>query len=202
MPHVVVRVYEDSGPLIGVLREREGEVRDIMTSVPGFVMYGIMDTGGGAVSVTVCEDRAGTDESIARAARWIKTNLPDARIDPPRILQGEAVVRFQAEGIPDRAAHLAVRIFNEPAPPGLRDHTDAIRELMTTAPGFRAYMAVETDGSGISIIAGDDKAATDAIAERMLKFVTTRYPEMQPRTMAQLIEGTGIFRFDAQVALA
>src|SRR6478609_336507 len=116
MPHAVVRVYTDSGPLIGVLREREDEVRGIMTSVPGFIGYGIMDTGKGAVSVTICQDKAGTDESIQRAARWIKENLPDATIDPPQIFEGDNVVSFNAEGLPASGrsgAHLTVRIFSE-----------------------------------------------------------------------------------------
>src|SRR5262245_58780008 len=41
MPHAVVRLYTDSGPLIGMLKERQDEVRDIMTGVPGFMSYGI-----------------------------------------------------------------------------------------------------------------------------------------------------------------
>jgi hypothetical protein len=195
-------VYKDAGPLIGVLREREAEVRDIMTSVPGFLMYGLMETGGGGiVSLTICKDRAGTDESIARAAEWIMTNTPaGTKIDPPQIVQGEPVVRFQAEGIPDRGAHVAMRIFGSPTPPGLSDRADAIREFMAGMPGFRSYTAVASDGGGLSIITGDDKAATDKIGERMLQFVTSTYPEVQPRPVAQLIEGTSLFRFEAQVA--
>src|SRR5215831_18679140 len=42
MPNAVVRLYTDSGPLIGMLKERQDEVRDIMTGVPGFMSYGIM----------------------------------------------------------------------------------------------------------------------------------------------------------------
>jgi hypothetical protein len=204
MPHSVVRIYTNSGPLVGLLREREDEVREIMTSVSGFLMYGLMETGdGGIVSLTVCEDRAGTDESVARAAEWIKANSPaDVSVDPPRILQGEPVVRFRAENIPDRDAHVALRIFRAPAPPDLANHSDAIRELMTAVPGFRSYTAIATDGNGVSIISADDKAGTDTIGERMREFVTTAYPAEGAIPRAELIEGTSLFRFEAQPAPA
>jgi hypothetical protein len=47
--------------------------------------------------------------------------------------------------------------------------------------------------SDVSIIGGDDKASVDAIGERMREFISTTYPEVQPRPVAQLIEGTALF---------
>jgi hypothetical protein len=38
MPHSVVRLYTESGPLVGMLREREDEVRDLMTSIPALAL--------------------------------------------------------------------------------------------------------------------------------------------------------------------
>jgi hypothetical protein len=72
-----------------------------------------MDTGKGAVGVTSCQDQrlVRTSRSGA-AAKWIKENLPDAKIDPPQILECDDVVRFDAEGLPTSTragAHLAVR---------------------------------------------------------------------------------------------
>jgi len=205
VPHAFVRIYSEAGPLTGILRERKDEVRSIMTSVPGFNFYGIMDTGSGIVSLTVCDSQEGTDESIARAAEWIMTNSPaDFKIDPPQILQGEPVVRFQAENLPEDAqgAHVALRVFDAPAPPGLADRADAIREFMSAMPGFRSYWAIATANGGVSIISGDDKASVDAIGERMREFITTTYPERQPRPVAQLIEGTALFRAAAQATPA
>jgi hypothetical protein len=202
MPHSVVRLYSDSGPLVARLRESEAEVRAIMHSVPGFLTYGIMDTGGGAISVTTCEDKAGTDESIARAAEWIKTNLPEAKIAPPRIIEGEGIFRFQAEGIqPGGHAHLAVRIFSDAAPPGLRQREAEVRELMTAVSGFRSYTVVDTGSGGVTIIAGEDKDATDEVSRRMREFVQAQYPDFT-RTPPQVIEAEGVFRFDAQAAPA
>jgi hypothetical protein len=203
VPHAVVRIYPEAGPLTGILRERKDEVRSIMTSVPGFNFYGIMDTGSGIVSLTVCDSQEGIDESIARAAEWIMTNSPaDFKIDPPQILQGEPVIRFQAENIPESGAHVALRVFAAPAPQGLADRADAIREFMSAVRGFRSYWAIATENGGVSIISGDDKASVDAIGERMLEFVTATYPEVPPRPVAQHIEGTALFRATAQTTPA
>jgi hypothetical protein len=43
--------------------------------------------------VTVCEDKAGTDESSRRAAEWVKENF-GATTDPPAITEGDAVLQF------------------------------------------------------------------------------------------------------------
>jgi hypothetical protein len=199
MPHAVVRLYTDSGPLIGVLREREGEVRDIMTSVPGFISYGIMDTGTGAISVTTCQDKAGTDESIRRAAKWINENLPDAKIDPPQIFEGDNVIRFDAQDLPTTirgSAHLSVRIFDAPPPAGLIERMDEARAVMRAVPGFRAYTAIANQTGGVSITAAADKAACDAVGNAMRDFIRTNFPTRQGPQ--QVIEADGVFRFDAQ----
>src|SRR5262245_4315771 len=94
MPHAVVRLYTDSGELVSKIKEREADVRQLLSSIPGFVFWGIADTGTGAFTFTACEDKAGTDESVVRAARWIKANLPDANIAPPRIIEGETALQI------------------------------------------------------------------------------------------------------------
>jgi len=45
------------------------------------------------VTVTVCEDKTGTDESSKRAAEWVKENV-SATADPPAITEGETVLQF------------------------------------------------------------------------------------------------------------
>jgi len=44
--------------------------------------------------VTVCDDKAGADESSRRAAEWVKANL--STVDPPAITEGDAVLHFTA----------------------------------------------------------------------------------------------------------
>lgn len=200
MPHCVVRVYNNSGPLISAVRERESEVREIMTGTPGFVSWAIIDTGKGALSITVCDDKVGTDDSSARAAAWIKANLRDAKIDPPQMLEGEQVVRFAGEGFDATTRpHLVVRIFSEPAPAGLMERMDEARALMTAVPGFRAYTVIRTATGGVSVTAAQDKEASDAVGQAMREFVLAINPDRRP---PQVIEGEGVFRFAAQAAPA
>jgi restriction endonuclease Mrr len=61
--------------------------------VPGFIRYAAFRTGDGGITVTMCEDKAGTDESSKRAAGWVEENV-DGTVDPPRISEGSALLEF------------------------------------------------------------------------------------------------------------
>ena len=93
--HVVVRSYSGSGAseLFDLLEQREDEVRELITTVPGFVSYAAFRADGGGKTVTVCQDKDGTDESSNRAAGWVKENM-DSPIDPPEITEGDTVLNF------------------------------------------------------------------------------------------------------------
>ena len=95
--YAVVRTYSGQGAseLFDLLEQREEDVKALMTAVPGFVTYSAARNGGGGVAVTVCEDKAGADESSRRAAEWVKENL-SAVVDPPAITEGDAVLHFGA----------------------------------------------------------------------------------------------------------
>lgn len=197
MTHVVVRLYSNSGPLVGRIRKSEAEVRAIMAEVPGFQAYGFADTGSGALSITACDDKAGCDESVRRAAEWIKTNLPDADIAPPRIFEGERVVLIQHRVAPE-PPHVAVRLFNagvfDPAVTLLREGEAEIRELTTGLPGLRSYSVINTGTGGVSILVGDDKASTDEVARHVGPWIEARLPGLPP---VERIEAEGVFRFTA-----
>ena len=94
--YAVVRNYSGSGAseLFDLLGEREADVRELISTVPGFVSYVAARTGADSgVTVTVCEDEAGTDESSRRAAEWVKENVSGAA-DPPSISAGNTVLQF------------------------------------------------------------------------------------------------------------
>jgi hypothetical protein len=203
VPHVVVRIYPDAGPLTEILKARLDEVRGIMSGVPGFRSYGLLDTGGGIVSVTSAESKDGTDESSARAAEWVIANSPeDVKIPAPQITEGEGIWRFEVEGAPEAGAHVAVRIFSAPPPDGLRERQDDIRELMTAVHGFYSYGVIDTEsGGGISIVTGKDKETTDEVGRRMRDWVRAQYPDFS-RPQPQIIEGESLIRFTAQATPA
>ena len=68
-------------------------MKALLTGVPGFVNYAAVRSGDGGVTVTVCQDKAGTDESSRRAADWVKENV-GATTDPPSITEGDTVLHF------------------------------------------------------------------------------------------------------------
>jgi hypothetical protein len=97
MMFVVVRTYSGQGApeLFDLLGEREDDVKNLIGGVPGFVSYTAFRSGDGGITVTVCQDKAGTDESSRRAAEWVKENV-SATADPPVITEGSTVLQFNS----------------------------------------------------------------------------------------------------------
>jgi hypothetical protein len=95
--YAVVRTYKGQGAseLFDLLGQREEDVKALLSGVPGFVNYAAVRTDDGGVTVTVCEDKAGTDESSRRAAEWVKENV-SATADAPVITEGNTVLHFSA----------------------------------------------------------------------------------------------------------
>ena len=93
--HVVVRSYSGQGAseLFDAMEQREEDVRELISGVPGFVSYAAFRSGDGVMTVTACQDKAGTDESSNRAAAWVKENVSTS-VDPPEITEGSAFIQF------------------------------------------------------------------------------------------------------------
>ena len=81
--------------MFDLLAQREGEVKNIIGGVPGFVSYAAFGSGDNGTTVTVCQDKSGTDESSRRAAEWVKANVPTA-VKPPEITEGDALLHFSS----------------------------------------------------------------------------------------------------------
>ncbi len=95
--YVVVRSYSKQGAseLFDLLGQRDEEVKSLISGVPGFVSYAAFRSGDGGMTVTVCQDKAGTDESSRRAAGWVKENV-SAMANPPVITEGSTVLHFNS----------------------------------------------------------------------------------------------------------
>jgi hypothetical protein len=92
---VVVRSYSGQGAseLFDLLGQRQDDVKELIGGVPGFVSYAAFRSGDGGMTVTVCQDKAGTDESSRRAGEWVKENV-SADVSPPTITEGDTVLHF------------------------------------------------------------------------------------------------------------
>ena len=95
--HAVVRSYSGPGAseLFDLLGQREEDVKNLIGGVPGFVSYTAFRSGDGGLTVTVCQDKTGTDESSRRAAEWVKENVSTTG-SPPVITEGNTVLQFSS----------------------------------------------------------------------------------------------------------
>jgi len=93
--YAVVRSYSGQGAseLLDLLGQREDDVKSLISGVPGFVSYAAFRSGDGGMTVTICQDKAGTDESSRRAADWVKENVSTTG-NPPVITEGSTVLQF------------------------------------------------------------------------------------------------------------
>ena len=93
--YVVVRSYSGQGAseLFDLLGQREEDVKSLISGVPGFVSYAAFRSGDGGMTVTVCQEKTGTDESSRRAAEWVKENASTTG-NPPVITEGSTVLQF------------------------------------------------------------------------------------------------------------
>ena len=82
--YAVIRHYKGNAQLMDELARRTDEVEQLIRGVPGFVSYCLVRTADGGFSVSVFQDRAGTEESNRRAADWIRQNAPRWRGARPR----------------------------------------------------------------------------------------------------------------------
>ncbi|MDX3537839.1 hypothetical protein PV721_26435 [Streptomyces sp. MB09-01] len=90
--YAAVRRYEGVTDPAEAGRLVDGGFVPIMRRVPGFVAYYWVDAGNGVmVSTSVFQDRAGADESIERAADFVRQNLASLLPNPPQVSAGEVV---------------------------------------------------------------------------------------------------------------
>lgn len=92
--HAVIRTYTGSGAreLFDLLEQRKSEVEGIMRTVDGFDSYFLVRTSEGGTSITLCESKAGADESVRRAREWVATNASDIPVDGPRVSEGPVIL--------------------------------------------------------------------------------------------------------------
>ena len=91
----VVRQYSGPGAaeIFDAIEGKKDEVESISRGVSGFVSYTLLRTDQGGVSVTVCQDKAGTDESVKAAADWVRQNVSTSA-NPPLISEGNNILQL------------------------------------------------------------------------------------------------------------
>lgn len=94
--HAVTRFYSGPGAkeLFDLLALKKDDVESVMRGVNGFVSYTLFWSDNGGVSLTVCRDKAGADESVQRARDWIAKNGPHLHVSPPALSEGEVILQL------------------------------------------------------------------------------------------------------------
>ena len=95
--YAIVRNYSGAGAkqLFDVLERQKAEVEATIGKVPGLVSYSLVRGADGGMSITVCQDKAGADESVKVAREWIRKNAPDVPAYPPAIMEGTVIVQIK-----------------------------------------------------------------------------------------------------------
>lgn len=95
--HAVVRNYSGKGSkkLIDVIEKNKTEVEGLLQAINGFVSYYLVRTARGGFSVSVYQDKAGTDESIRVARDWISKNAGNLGTARPTVSEGTVVFHLK-----------------------------------------------------------------------------------------------------------
>ena len=93
--YAVVRTYSGQGAkeLFDLLEKHKTDVEKLIRSVKGFVSYTLAHSGDGGFSVTVCQDKAGTDESIQLAREWVAKNAANTGAGAPKVSEGPVFIQ-------------------------------------------------------------------------------------------------------------
>jgi hypothetical protein len=93
--HAVVRTYSGDGAqeLFNVLEKNKAEVEKLIRSIKGFVSFSLVRTATGGFSVSVFQDKTGTEESVCIARDWIMKNAGNTGAAPPSISEGTVILQ-------------------------------------------------------------------------------------------------------------
>ena len=92
--HAVIRNYSGKGAkgLFDIFEKHKAEAEGVMRPIKGFVSYLEARTAGGGFTVTVCEDKAGTEESTRAARDWIAKNAGNIGAAAPTVSEGTVML--------------------------------------------------------------------------------------------------------------
>ena len=95
--YAAVRRYEGVTDTKEVARQVEEHFLPIISEMPGFVAYYVLDAGEGVmVSTTVFEHQAAEEESSWRAGQFVAQHIAPLSPNPPQVTAGDVVVEHNS----------------------------------------------------------------------------------------------------------
>jgi hypothetical protein len=89
--HAVIRKYAAGPEVLEEMQTKAAHLEQTMRQTPGFVAYYFLTTDDGVATITITEDEAGTQESMGRAASWVRDNLTSS-LGAPEVIRGETLI--------------------------------------------------------------------------------------------------------------
>ena len=95
--HAVTRTYSGHGAkeLMDAIEKNKAEIERLVRSVKGFVSYSLVRTASGGFSVSIYQDKAGTEESSRIARDWIANNARNTGVSAPSISEGAVLLHLK-----------------------------------------------------------------------------------------------------------
>jgi hypothetical protein len=90
--HASIRTYPENAELAEQLAARGDEIKAVVADVAGFHAYYLVRTEDVTVSITVCDDQGGVQDSNELAAAWLLQNVPDQAEARPKLVQGRVLI--------------------------------------------------------------------------------------------------------------
>ena len=179
--HGVLRHYTvDPKNVNEIVRRVAAEGLTFLKAIPGFVSWGLMDTGHGhMVTYSVYEAKTGAEESTKKAAAWIKENIASLVPSPPRVIEGEIRLREVKES----AKYGVIRRY-QVDPKNIDQIVSRAKSgflsQVTHLPGFASYSILDAGKGTLATISGfttpsgaaeSTKAASTFVKEQLAALV-------------------------------
>ena len=99
-PHVVVAIFNQPPP--PGLKEREAEIREVVSAAPGFRSWtAVGPTSTGGIIILVADDKAAADAIMRHMRDYNQANHPElAATAQPQLIEGQAIRRIRGETVP------------------------------------------------------------------------------------------------------
>ena len=95
--YATVRRYTATPGLADKFTAHRKDIENVIRTAPGFISYTMIKTPDGAVSVTVCDEKAGAEKSNQLAADWIKQNMAGVTKKAPEVYAGDVVLTLSGQ---------------------------------------------------------------------------------------------------------
>jgi len=94
-----IRKYNGAPTMVEELLKKQDDIKSVLRPIRGFHAYYLLKTSDGAISLTVCDDRSGAEESNRVASTWLKDKLPTFANRTPEVTTGEIQIHLDAQPV-------------------------------------------------------------------------------------------------------